>query len=126
MGVPFNKVTTQDQELNQVQAEVARSFQSIPDPVSDADGIVTVDTSSGTRTFTIPDTCKHLVCLTAGNAITVSLTSPSPKRTVVVVCAGQNKVTVQRQDSKASTWGQTLDLANAESRLFVADGKTWS
>ena len=126
MPVPYNKVTTSNQELNQVQSEIARSFQAVPDPVTDADGITTVDTASGIKTFAVPDSCKWLVCLTNGNALTVSLPSPSSKRTVVVVCSGQNPVSVQRSDGKDSSWGQSLTLTNAQSRLFVADGKNWN
>jgi hypothetical protein len=126
MPVPYDKVTTSNQDLNQVQANIARAFQAVPDPVSDGDGIVTVDTASGTKTFLIPESCKNLVCLTNGNALTVSLPSPATKRTVFVVCAGNNPVTVQRQDGQTSAWGQSLTLAKAESRLFVANGTTWS
>lgn len=124
MAIDYSRVATSDPVLKQVQDEVARSFSNVPDPVTAADGIVRIDTASGTRTYSVKAADVHLVCITNGGPLTVALPSPGTKRLLGVIANGANAVTVQRSDGKTCSFGQSKTLTNAAS-LFVADGTDW-
>jgi hypothetical protein len=106
----------------QVQTEVERSFSSIPDSVPD--GITRIDNASGARTYTVVDTDRHVVCITNGGPLTVSIPTPATKRTLGIIANGPNPVTVQRSDGAQMSFGASVTLAN-EASLFVSDGTDW-
>ncbi len=125
MAVEYSRVPVKDPELDKVQTEIKRSFQSIPAPDNASDGIVRVDTASGTRTYTVKDTDQHIVGITNGGPLSVALPNPKDnKRTLGVIGSGANKVTVQRSDGKAMSFGQVKELQDAAS-LFTSDGTDW-
>ena len=124
MAIEYSRVPVKDPELDKVQTEIKRSFQSIPVPATSSDGIVRVDTASGTRTYAVKDTDQHIVGITNGGPLTISLPSPAIKRTLGVIGSGANKVTVQRSDGKAMSFGSSKELQDAAS-LFTSDGTDW-
>jgi hypothetical protein len=122
VAIKYSRVSTKDPELQQVQVEVERGFSQVPEP--EPDGIVRIDTASGTKTYTVKDTDKHVVCVTIAGPLTVGLPAPSTKRVIGVLANGANTATVQRQDGKVCSFGASKALANAAA-LFVADGVDW-
>lgn len=124
MGVAYDKVTTQDPELNQVQAHVEAAFASVPDVPTQADGIVRLDTARGAVTYQIRDADRHVVVITNGAKATIALPSPKIKRTLGVIASGANPVTVQRSDGLQNSFGVSKTLTN-EASLFVSDGTDW-
>lgn len=125
MAIPFDKITTQNPELNAVQARVERAFGLVPTPVTEADGIVPVETASGTKQYKCKDSDRYVVGYTSGQPLTVSLGALAPRRTVLVICNGPRPVTVQRSDGKPFPSGSTHVLEQFQSGLFVSDGKEW-
>ena len=127
MPVAYDKVTTDNHDLNVVQAHVQRAFENAAaqaDVPTEADGIVRLDTARGVKVYAVRDADRHVVVLTNGSPATVGLPAPTIKRIVGILANGANPVTVQRKDGKACSFGQTKTLQNSAS-LFVADGQDW-
>jgi len=125
MGVSYDKVTTEDPQLNQVQGKIAEAFSKVPDPVPEADGIVRIETASGNQQYKCKDSDRYVVGITSAFPLLVSLGAVSPKRTVLVICSGPKPVTVQRSDGRAMAGIQSRVLEQYQASLFVADGKDW-
>lgn len=132
MAYDYQKVQTQDTDLNKVQTNIAALGQSIPSPEETVQaaislGIVTV---KGPKTYMVGDTDRHVVCYTVGGPVTVALPSPSVPRALGVLCtvaaSGAGQVTVQRKDGQPSNFGSQVLLDPGSARVFVADGKNWN